>query len=123
MTCIYMLHSLVNKPDTLSIVCVFKCVYQTLQLCSDKITLQIKENCSIRTKYNCEMKTFNKFVYLLTFFYLTFAKEWVPYVLGNSIFFLFSVLALKHRLYKVTYKKNKYMQNKLTWNENNRLWY
>ena len=39
MTSIYMLRSLVNKPDALSIVCVFKGAYQTLQLCSDGITL------------------------------------------------------------------------------------
>ena len=43
MTYIYMLCSLVNKPDTLSIVCVFKGVYRTLQLCSDGITLQWKK--------------------------------------------------------------------------------
>ena len=43
-----MLRSLVNKPDTLSIVCVFKGVYQTLQLCSDGITLQMKENYIIK---------------------------------------------------------------------------
>ena len=38
-----MLRSLVNKLDTLLIVCVFKDVYRTLQLYSDGITLQWKK--------------------------------------------------------------------------------
>ena len=122
MTYIYMLCSLVNKSDTLSIICIFKGIYRTLQLYSDEITLQMKGNCSIRIKYNWEMKTFNKFVQLLTFLFLTCAKKWVHCVLGNSIFFLFSVLASECHWYEVTYKKNKYMQIILTWNENNRLW-
>ena len=79
-----MLHNLVNKPDTLSIVCVFKDIYQTLQLRNDEITLQMKENCIIIIKYNFEMKIFNKFVYLLTFLCLTYAKERVACVLGPS---------------------------------------
>ena len=66
MTYIYMLCSLVNKPNILSIVCVLKGVYRTLQLYSNEITLQMKENCIIRTKYNWEMKTFKLIVYLLT---------------------------------------------------------
>ena len=81
----------------------------------------MKENCIIRTKYNWEIKTFKLIVYLLTFLYLTCTKEWVPCVLRNSIFFLFSVFASERYWYEVTYEIN-YRQNKLTWNENNRLW-
>ena len=97
MTNIFSLHSLVNKPNTLLIVCVLEGIYQALQLFGRGIMLQKRKKNIVRTKYDWKIKILKIIVYLLTFLCVTSTKEFVPCVLENSILFLFSVLASNRR--------------------------
>ena len=96
MTYIFAFRSLVNKPNTLSIVRVPKGVYRALQLDGRGVTLQRKKKRIVRTKDYWKIKMLKLIVYLFSFLCLTCAKECVPCVLGNFIFFLFFVLASDH---------------------------
>ena len=90
MTNIFSLRSLINQPSTLSIVCILKRVYHALQLFGHGITLQKKKKHIVRNKYYWKIKILKIIVYF-TFLCLTCAKECVLCVLGNPIFFLFSL--------------------------------
>ena len=93
MTYIFAFLSLVNKFNTLLIVRVPERVYRALQLIGHEVTLQRKKECIVRTKDYWKIKMLKLIMYLFTFLCLTCAKEYVSCLLGNSIFFLFSVLA------------------------------
>ena len=97
MTHIFFLCSLVNKPNTLSIVCIPEGVYRALQFFHCGITLQKKKKHIIRSKYYWKIKQLRLIVYLFTFLCLTCAKECVPCILRNFIFYLFVVLVLERR--------------------------
>ena len=56
MTHIFFLRSLVNKPNTLSIVCVLKGLYRALQLFCREITLQNKKKRIVKLKIHGKLK-------------------------------------------------------------------